>query len=99
MMMPLLFNLNDKTALVIGGGQVAARKISALLGNGARVVCVSPWRASVEAIFAVSTPTSHGALNTTADADTPAAASYLVPNLKGCGVPPMSIILVMIARL
>lgn len=42
MMMPLLFNLNDKTALVIGGGQVAARKISALLGNGARVVCVSP---------------------------------------------------------
>lgn len=42
MMMPLLFNLNDKTALVIGGGKVAARKITALLENGAGVVCISP---------------------------------------------------------
>lgn len=42
MMIPLLFKLDDKTVLVIGGGQVAARRIRTLLENKAAVVCVSP---------------------------------------------------------
>ncbi|MBC3795950.1 precorrin-2 dehydrogenase/sirohydrochlorin ferrochelatase family protein [Acetobacterium tundrae] len=42
MMTPLLFNLNNKMVLVVGGGQVALRRIRTLLANGAQVVCVSP---------------------------------------------------------
>jgi|GEM_PF-663817 len=42
MMTPLLFNLNNKIVLVVGGGQVAHRRIRTLLVNGAQVICVSP---------------------------------------------------------
>ncbi|MGV8905180.1 MAG: precorrin-2 dehydrogenase/sirohydrochlorin ferrochelatase family protein [Acetobacterium sp.] len=42
MMTPLLFNLNSKRVLVVGGGKVATRRIITLFANGAQVVCVSP---------------------------------------------------------
>ena len=42
MMTPLLFNLNNKKALVVGGGKVAARRIITLLENGMQVIAVSP---------------------------------------------------------
>ncbi len=38
---PLFLNLEGKDCLVVGGGEVAARKIEALLRRGARVTCVS----------------------------------------------------------
>ncbi|MEO1815896.1 MAG: bifunctional precorrin-2 dehydrogenase/sirohydrochlorin ferrochelatase [Acetobacterium sp.] len=40
-MTPLLFNLNNKKALVVGGGKVAARRIVTLLENGMQVIAVS----------------------------------------------------------
>lgn len=42
MMIPLLFNLKNKKALVVGGGKVAARRIITLLENGMQVIAVSP---------------------------------------------------------
>ncbi|PKM48665.1 MAG: hypothetical protein CVV01_02350 [Firmicutes bacterium HGW-Firmicutes-6] len=42
MMTPLLFNLNHKKVLVVGGGKVAARRIVTLLENGMQVIAVSP---------------------------------------------------------
>ncbi|OXS26981.1 MAG: hypothetical protein BI182_12695 [Acetobacterium sp. MES1] len=42
MMTPLLFNLKNKKALVVGGGKVAARRIVILLENGMQVIAVSP---------------------------------------------------------
>jgi precorrin-2 dehydrogenase/sirohydrochlorin ferrochelatase len=41
-MTPLLFNLNHKKVLVVGGGKVAARRIVTLLENGMQVIAVSP---------------------------------------------------------
>lgn len=41
MMTPLLFNLRNKKALVVGGGKVAARRIDTLLENGMQVIAVS----------------------------------------------------------
>ncbi len=43
---PLFLDLNDKPVLVVGGGEVACRKIDALLRAGARVTIVSPQIAS-----------------------------------------------------
>ncbi|WP_373485777.1 NAD(P)-dependent oxidoreductase, partial [Acetobacterium malicum] len=37
-MTPLLFNLNHKKVLVVGGGKVAARRIVTLLENGMQVI-------------------------------------------------------------
>jgi precorrin-2 dehydrogenase / sirohydrochlorin ferrochelatase len=39
---PVMMNLQGKTAIVIGGGRVAYRKIASLLDSGATVVCMSP---------------------------------------------------------
>lgn len=39
---PVFFDLNDKPCLVIGGGEVAARKVSLLFRAGAKVTVVSP---------------------------------------------------------
>jgi uroporphyrin-III C-methyltransferase/precorrin-2 dehydrogenase/sirohydrochlorin ferrochelatase len=39
---PVFFDLNDKRCLVVGGGDVAARKVSLLHRAGARVLVVSP---------------------------------------------------------
>lgn len=39
---PIFFDLNDKPCLVVGGGDVAARKASLLFRAGARVTVVSP---------------------------------------------------------
>jgi precorrin-2 dehydrogenase/sirohydrochlorin ferrochelatase len=42
MMMPLLLNLRNKKALVVGGGTVAARRIAKLLEDDLEVMAVSP---------------------------------------------------------
>lgn len=39
---PLFADLRDRTVVVVGGGLVAARKVEALLGTGARIVVVAP---------------------------------------------------------
>lgn len=39
---PVFFDLSDKRCLVVGGGEVAARKVSLLVRAGAAVVVVSP---------------------------------------------------------
>ncbi|NGZ15045.1 siroheme synthase [Vibrio aestuarianus] len=39
---PLFLNLNDKPVLVVGGGEVACRKVDALIRAGALVTIVSP---------------------------------------------------------
>jgi uroporphyrin-III C-methyltransferase/precorrin-2 dehydrogenase/sirohydrochlorin ferrochelatase len=39
--LPLFFKLNDRTALLVGGGQVALRKASLLTRAGARVIVVA----------------------------------------------------------
>lgn len=39
---PAFIDLKEKECLVVGGGQVAERKVRALLGAGARVTVVSP---------------------------------------------------------
>ena len=39
---PLFLDLTNKAVLVVGGGEVACRKIDALLRAGARVTIVSP---------------------------------------------------------
>ncbi|SON48730.1 siroheme synthase [Vibrio tapetis] len=39
---PLFFDLNHKPVLVVGGGEVASRKVDALVRAGARVTIVSP---------------------------------------------------------
>ena len=39
---PLMANLEECNVLVVGGGEVATRKVRALLGTGARVKVISP---------------------------------------------------------
>lgn len=39
---PVFLNLKGRTCLVVGGGEVAARKVSLLIESGARVKVVSP---------------------------------------------------------
>lgn len=39
---PVFLDLNDKRCLVVGGGEVAERKVQALLDTGARVRVISP---------------------------------------------------------
>ena len=39
---PIFLNLEGKKCVVVGGGEVALRKVRALLDSGARVVVVSP---------------------------------------------------------
>lgn len=41
-MYPIMVNLSGKLVVVVGGGQVAARKVEGLLQAGARVTVVSP---------------------------------------------------------
>ena len=40
--LPILIRTEGATALVVGGGRVATRKIRVLLASGAKVVCVAP---------------------------------------------------------
>ncbi|MBI2957759.1 MAG: bifunctional precorrin-2 dehydrogenase/sirohydrochlorin ferrochelatase [Chloroflexi bacterium] len=40
---PLFMNIEGQPCLVVGGGEVAARKVNSLLECGARVSVVSPW--------------------------------------------------------
>ena len=40
--LPIFINLRKKPALVVGGGDVALRKINLLLKAQAKVTCVSP---------------------------------------------------------
>lgn len=48
---PLFTDLRDKSVLVVGGGAVAARKITALLRSGAQVTVVAPvFRADIRAL-------------------------------------------------
>jgi len=39
---PVMMNLDERQAIVVGGGRVAARKIASLLESGARVTVISP---------------------------------------------------------
>jgi precorrin-2 dehydrogenase / sirohydrochlorin ferrochelatase len=39
---PIMLRLQGKKVVVVGGGKVAERKVSGLLGTGARVIVVSP---------------------------------------------------------
>ncbi len=39
---PVMVNMNDKPVVIIGGGEVAARKVSDLLETGALVTVISP---------------------------------------------------------
>jgi len=39
---PIMVNMNDKSVVIIGGGEVAARKVSDLLEAGAHVKVISP---------------------------------------------------------
>jgi precorrin-2 dehydrogenase / sirohydrochlorin ferrochelatase len=39
---PIMLRLEGKKVVVVGGGKVAERKVSGLLGTGARVIVVSP---------------------------------------------------------
>src|SRR5690606_17151835 len=45
---PLFADLRDRTVVVVGGGAVAARKVEALLGTGARIVVGAPALRSEE---------------------------------------------------
>ena len=40
--LPIFINLRQKPALVVGGGDIALRKINLLLKAHAKVTCVSP---------------------------------------------------------
>jgi siroheme synthase-like protein len=40
---PIALELTDRPCLVVGGGAIALRKVSALVEAGARVMVVSPW--------------------------------------------------------
>ena len=40
---PVFFNLKDQPVLVVGGGEVALRKVSLLQRSGARITLVAPW--------------------------------------------------------
>lgn len=50
--LPLFLDLSDAPCLVIGGGEVAARKIRSLISAGARVTVVAPALADTTAEFA-----------------------------------------------
>lgn len=41
-MYPIMLQLKDRSCVVVGGGKVAARKVSQLIANEARVIVVSP---------------------------------------------------------
>ena len=40
--LPLFFNIQQRPCLVVGGGEIAARKVEALLRAGAKIIVVSP---------------------------------------------------------
>ena len=40
---PVFFDLRDQPVLVVGGGEVALRKVSLLERTGARITLVAPW--------------------------------------------------------
>ena len=40
--LPLFFNIQQRPCMVVGGGEIAARKVEALLRAGAKVIVVSP---------------------------------------------------------
>ena len=40
--LPIFINVKDRNCLVVGGGEVAARKAAMLIRAGARVLVVSP---------------------------------------------------------
>src|SRR5947207_671822 len=42
MFYPVYLNLRGKRVVVIGGGEVAERKIESLLGTGASIIAISP---------------------------------------------------------
>ena len=39
---PLMLNLDGRTCVIVGGGEVAVRKVQSLLGTGARITVISP---------------------------------------------------------
>ncbi|MCI0709439.1 MAG: bifunctional precorrin-2 dehydrogenase/sirohydrochlorin ferrochelatase [Chloroflexi bacterium] len=41
-MYPIMLQLKDRSCVVVGGGNVAARKVTQLIENGARVTVISP---------------------------------------------------------
>ena len=43
---PVFFDLKDQSVLVVGGGEVALRKVSLLERTGAQITVVAPWIAS-----------------------------------------------------
>jgi precorrin-2 dehydrogenase/sirohydrochlorin ferrochelatase len=42
MLYPVNLNLNGKKCLIVGGGEVATRKISSLIETGAKITIISP---------------------------------------------------------
>src|SRR5947207_12195346 len=39
---PIMLDLKDRTCVIVGGGEVAARKVDRLRDSGARVIVISP---------------------------------------------------------
>ncbi|MCA0458119.1 MAG: bifunctional precorrin-2 dehydrogenase/sirohydrochlorin ferrochelatase [Chloroflexi bacterium] len=39
---PVMLNLEERTCVFVGGGEVTARKVQSLLGTGARITVISP---------------------------------------------------------
>ncbi|RXK18205.1 bifunctional precorrin-2 dehydrogenase/sirohydrochlorin ferrochelatase [Macrococcus sp. DPC7161] len=41
-MYPVMLNLNGKSILIVGGGRIAKRKLSKLIGEGAHITVIAP---------------------------------------------------------
>ncbi|TYT26938.1 uroporphyrinogen-III C-methyltransferase [Luteimonas viscosa] len=56
---PLFADLRERTVVVVGGGAVAARKVEALLGTGARIVVGAPTLDPALAVLAAAGEVEH----------------------------------------